>query len=317
MKTIKTLCVATTLATASLSAQAADLVLGVPSWPSASVTSNVIKEVLEENLGLEVGLQSGSNPIIWEAIDRGTMQLHPEVWLPNQQNLHDKYVVEKGTAVKNEHGLLAKQGLCITKAMSEKYYIKSVYDLTDPDKAALLDTDGDGMGEMWAGAPGAASTTVEIVRAKSYGYDQLLKLVEVDTPVNWAALDTAVAAEKPYVFSCYTPHHVFAIHEIVFLDEPEHNADNWKVVQPTEDPNWLEKSNADSGWPAAYVQPVYAKSLETDFPQAALILKNFNVNADILSAWSYSVVVEKKTPEDVAQEWIEGNSEIVNSWLGL
>jgi glycine betaine/proline transport system substrate-binding protein len=317
MKKIQTICIAATLTATSLTTHAADLVLGVPTWPSASVTSNVIKEVFEENLGLDVEMQSGTNPIIWEALDRGTMQLHPEVWLPNQQNLYDKYVVEKETVIKNEHGIEAKQGLCITKAMSKKHNIKSIYDLTDPDKAALLDTDGDGVGEMWAGAPGAASTTVEIVRAKSYGYDQMLKLVEVDTPVNWAALDTAVTAGKPYVFSCYTPHHVFAIHEIVFLDEPKHNADNWKVVQPTEDPNWLESSNADSGWPVAYVQPVYAKSLETDFPQAALILKNFHVTADILSAWSYSVVVEKKSPEDVAHEWVKNNRDIVNSWLGL
>ena len=318
MKSIQILRLATAaLTVASLSTQAADLVLGVPSWPSASVTSNVIKEVFEENLGLEVGMQGGTNPIIWEAIDRGNMQLHPEVWLPNQQNLYDKYVKGTGTAVKNEHSIEAKQGVCITKAMSEKTGIKSIYDLTDPDKAALLDSNGDGVGEIWVGAPGAASTTVEIVRAKSYGYDQILKLIEVDNAVNWASLDAAVKAKRPYVFSCFTPHYIFAVHDIVFLNEPTHNPATWNIVQPTDDPNWFEKSSADSSWPIAYVQPVYAKSLEKEFPQAALILKNFNLTADILNAWSYSVVVEKKSPEDVAHEWVAKNDDIVNGWLGL
>ena len=37
--------------------------------------------------------------------------------------------------------------------------------------AANFDTDGDGMGEIWIGAAGWASTNIEKIRAKSYGYD--------------------------------------------------------------------------------------------------------------------------------------------------
>ncbi|WP_372881244.1 glycine betaine ABC transporter substrate-binding protein [Psychromonas sp.] len=317
MKRIQKLYIAVSLGLTGAPAQAADLVLGVPSWPSASVTSNVIKTVLEENLGLDVGMQSGTNPIIWEAMDRSSMQVHPEVWLPNQQNLYQKYVVDNGTVVKNEHSVEAKQGLCITKAMSEKYDITSIYDLTDPDKTALMDSDGDGVGEIWAGEPGAASTTVEIVRAKSYGYDQTLKLVQVDVPINFAALDGAVKEKRPYVFSCYTPHYVFALYDIVFLTEPKHNPDTWKTIQPTGDPDWLAKSNADSGWPVTYVQMHYAKALQKEQPEAAEILKNFAISADIMSKWSYSVVVGKKSPDQVATEWVANNQDIVNSWLGL
>ncbi|MDN2664578.1 hypothetical protein OW492_14465 [Psychromonas sp. 14N.309.X.WAT.B.A12] len=317
MKRVTKLCLAISLGLTGVSAQSADLVLGVPSWPSAGVTSNVIKIVLEENLGLDVGMQSGTNPIIWEAMDRGSMQLHPEVWLPNQQNLYQKYVVENGTVVKNQHSVEAKQGLCITKEMSDKYDIKSIYDLTDPDKSALLDSDGDGEGEIWAGEPGAASTTVEIIRAKSYGYDQTIKLVQVDIPVNFASLDAAVKAKKPYVFSCYTPHYVFALYDIVFLTEPKHNDATWKTIQPTNDPDWLAKSNADSGWPVTYVQMHYAKSLEKDQPEAAEILKNFSITSDIMSEWSFSVVVGKKSPANVAAEWVKNNQDIVNTWLGL
>ena len=54
-------------------ALAADLVVGVPNWPSVTVTANVIKEVIEKNLGLTVELQTGTNPVIFEAIDKGSM----------------------------------------------------------------------------------------------------------------------------------------------------------------------------------------------------------------------------------------------------
>ncbi len=65
-------------------AQAADVVIGVPNWPSVNVTANVLKVVLEDNFGLEVELQNGTNPVVFEAMDGGSMHVHPEVWLPNK-----------------------------------------------------------------------------------------------------------------------------------------------------------------------------------------------------------------------------------------
>ena len=81
-------------------AMAADVVIGVPNWPSVRVTANVLKVVMEENLGLEVELQNGTNPVVFEAMDSGAMHVHPEVWLPNQSNLHDTYVKDKGTVAR-------------------------------------------------------------------------------------------------------------------------------------------------------------------------------------------------------------------------
>ncbi|MEM8689731.1 MAG: glycine betaine ABC transporter substrate-binding protein, partial [Pseudomonadota bacterium] len=67
----------------STAAQAADVVIGVPNWPSVRVTAHVLKTVMEDNLGLDVELQNGTNPIVFEAMDSGAMHVHPEVWLPN------------------------------------------------------------------------------------------------------------------------------------------------------------------------------------------------------------------------------------------
>ena len=78
-------------------AMAADIVIGVPNWPSVNATAHILKVAIEQNLGLEVELQNGTNPIVFEAMDSGAMHVHPEVWMPNQQNLHDTYVKDKGT----------------------------------------------------------------------------------------------------------------------------------------------------------------------------------------------------------------------------
>ena len=58
---------------------AADVVIGVPNWPSVLVTGHVLKVALEDNLGLEVELQNGTNPVVFEGMDAGSMHVHPEV----------------------------------------------------------------------------------------------------------------------------------------------------------------------------------------------------------------------------------------------
>ena len=52
---------------------AADIVIGVPNWPSVRVTAHVLKVAMEENLGLEVELQNAANPVVFEAMDSGSM----------------------------------------------------------------------------------------------------------------------------------------------------------------------------------------------------------------------------------------------------
>ena len=66
------------------------------------------------------------------------MHIHPEVWLPNQQNLHDTYVTKKGTVSMNPNGVPSFTGVCATKCTIERTGIKALSDLTDPDMADNL-----------------------------------------------------------------------------------------------------------------------------------------------------------------------------------
>lgn len=296
-------------------AQAADVVIGVPNWPSVNVTAHVLKVAIEDNLGLEVELQNGTNPIVFEAMDKGAMHVHPEVWLPNQSNLHTTFVEEKGTVKKNPNGVEAFQGMCVPRFVADELGVTAIEDLTDPDVAALFDSNGDGKGEIWIGAAGWASTNVEKVRAKSYGYDETLELVEMDETLALAALDAAVDQKTPYVFFCYTPHHMFALHDLVALEEPAHDPAGWNVLQPTDDPDWLNKSEAGMAWDLAYLHIHYAAELEETYPEAASLLANANFDTETISAMTYALVVEKQDPEEFARSWVAENEDAVLSWL--
>ena len=217
-------------------AQAADVVIGVPNWPSVLATAHVLKVALENNLGLEVELQSATNPVVFEAMDSGSMHVHPEVWLPNQANLNQQFVGDKQTVRMNPNGVAGDQAMCVTKGTAERTGIVNLTDLTDPEMAKNFDTDGDGKGEIWIGAAGWASTNVEKIRAKSYGYDATMSLKEMDETLALAEVDSAVNKDENIVFFCYTPHHMFALHELVILKEPAYEDSQWTVIQPTDDP---------------------------------------------------------------------------------
>ena len=307
-------CMAGTMFTAGV-AQAADVVIGVPNWPSVRVTAHVLKTVLEENLGLEVELQNGTNPVVFEAMDSGAMHVHPEVWMPNQVNLHDKFVKEKKTVKMNPNGVAGDQAMCVTKGTAERTGIVNLSELSNPDVAAKFDTDGDGKGEIWIGAAGWASTNVEKIRAKSYGYAETMNLKEMDETLALAEVDNAVAQKKNIVFFCYTPHHMFALHDLVILKEPAYDEAKWKVIQPTDDPEWLEKSDAGVAWNTAYLHIHYAAALEEKQPAAAKMLSQVNLDTETVSAMTYALVVEKQDPAEYAKKWVADNSDKVDAWL--
>lgn len=303
------------MAGASMATMAADVVIGVPNWPSVAATANVLKVVLEDNYGLDVELQNGTNPVVFEAMDTGSMHIHPEVWLPNQSNLHEKFVKTKGSVKMNPNGVAAFQGMCVTKMTADKHGVRKISDLTNPDIAKLFDTDGDGKGEVWIGAAGWASTNVEKIRAKSYGYDATMNLKEIDETLALAEVDNAVKQKKPLAFFCYTPHHMFALHELVILEEPKYDAAKWKVIQPTDDPEWLSKSSAPVAWDLAYLHIHYAASLESSHPEVATMLSKVKFDTDIVSAMTFALVVDKLDPADFAKDWVAKNGSLVETWL--
>jgi glycine betaine/proline transport system substrate-binding protein len=72
--------------------------IGVPSWTGAQAIAHLLKEVVESRIGGEAGLVPGNNATIFQAMDqgKGDIDVHPDVWLPNQESFTKKYVDEKG-----------------------------------------------------------------------------------------------------------------------------------------------------------------------------------------------------------------------------
>lgn len=293
--------------------QAADLVIAMPNWPSGQATANILKVAISKEFGVEVELVELGALNAFVGLDRGTVDIHPEVWSPNLDDVVRKYAQEKGSVIITRHAVDAWQGLCATPAAAKQ--IRSVDDLKDPAKTADLDTDGDGRGEMWIGAPTWLSAGIEKVRAASYGYQSNLTLVETEEEVAMAAVDAATATDQPMIFACYAPHYVFELHNVTRLSEPSYDTARWQIVSAS-DPMWISKSNAPVAWPAAHFSIAYARALEAKYPEVVGFIEKMDLTTDEVTQMSYALEVEKQNPAAYAEAWVKEREARVQGWAG-
>ena len=298
---------------ASGTSQAADLVIATPNWFSGQASANILKVALEKEFGLKADAVEMGTLIAFAGLDSGTVDIHPEAWLPNLDNLVEKYVKGAGTVALSPIGVPAWQGLCETRPAFEKG-IRDISDLNDPEKTAIFDTDEDGKGEIWIGAPTWSSTSIERIRAKSYGYAETMTLLEMPEDVGMAAVDAAEATGRPIIFGCYAPHAVFKLHDIVRLTEPPYDPAKWKVVLPSEDPDWLAKSSAPVAWDTARYHIAYATSLREKNAQVAAFLDRVDFTPEEATAMSYALQVERQDPYEFAKQWVAANEARVKGW---
>lgn len=319
-KSIIGMTLALSMGLASHSSLAADKVMvGEPTWPGAKIIANLVKVIIQDKLGGEADLVPGTNPVIFAAMDggRGDIDIHPDVWLPNQKSLTDEYVDGKGTVGLSGGAYQGRTGFCIPTYMATDNNIRSIYDLATPEAQKLFDSDGDGKGEIWAGASGWASTNVNKVKARDYGIETFLDVGTEDETVFYSKLKTLINQKKGAVFYCYKPHYVHALYDITMLDEPKNDPAKYKMIQPSSDVDWFTKSKITTGDPIKTVRIAYSKSLEKRAPDAAKLLANIDLDADTVSNWTYQVVIKGKKAEDVVRAWVYTNGKTVDKWLGI
>lgn len=294
-------------------AAAADLVIAMPNWPSGQASANILKLAIAEKFGIDAEVRELGTMLAFAGMESGEVDVVPEVWRPNFDDLVRRYGADGSkTIVLGERAVPAWQGLCATSDAAEAG-ITDVSDLSDPAKTALLDTDGDGQGEMWIGAETWKSTGIERVRANSYGYAKTVTLVEAEEDVAMAAVDAAVATGRPMVFYCYEPHHVFKLHDVVRLTEPAHDPAKWKIV-PSDDPLWISKSSAPVAWGPVEFHIAWSSGFAKKHADVAAFLEKVDFKPDEISAMSYALQVDRTPPADYAKAWVEENRARIVEW---
>ena len=294
------------------------IVIGDQAWEGAHAISNVLKVVIEEKLDATVRIVNSDQNIVFAGMDRGdgSMDVLPDLWIPNSKSLWDAYIApgSKASVTVNDKPYIGNQGMYVPGYVQDKYGIKSVEQLADPEIAKLFDINGTGKARWWAGAPGWNVTKVEQVRAKSYGYDKTFKPLVISDEAFRSELELTLAVEEPVVFYYWEPEGLFKKYDFRKLDEPSYNESCYKMVTPEESSDWKEKSSVKCGYPPATVYVAYSKSLHKRAPKVAQFLKQVNFNIPTLNEWILHLN-EKEDPYEVAKKWVAVHPEIVKEWV--
>lgn len=293
--------------------------IGEPSWVGAKAIAHLIQAVVTERIGGKAELVPGDNAAIFQAMHdgRGNIDVHPDVWLPNQESFTKKYVDGAGTVELSKNSYVGKQSFCVSKKFAEEHNVKSVFDLARPEVAKLMDSDGDGKGEIWIGAPAWASANVNQVKVRDYGLLPFITPVRAEQSVMQATVGDTIAKGRGYAFYCYSPHAIWFLHDIVRLEEPPHDPAKYVMLQPSDDPDWYEKSKVASEDALKNVQVAYSKSLKDRSPVIYEFLQNMSLTDSDVSYFAFQIAGEKRDADEVVKEWIKENSDRVDGWLGL
>jgi glycine betaine/proline transport system substrate-binding protein len=291
----------------------------VPSWTGAQASANLLAAIVTLRIGGEAELVPGNNATIFHGMDqgKGDIDVHPDVWLPSQQSFTQKYVDSAGTVQLNQNPYEGNQGFCVPTKFGDANSITDIADLGRPDVVIKMDSNGNGLGELWIGAPGWASANVNEVRVRDYDLMLFVEPNRADESVKTARIKDAIAKDEGYAFYCYKPHAVRFMFDVKMLTEPAFDAAKYKMVQPSDSPDWFKESSVATKDALKNVQIAWSKSLKERSPAIAEFFERFSLEADDVSSFAYEISGKDRNAGEVAKEWIANNPARVDAWLGL
>ena len=295
-------------------AQDESVAIGDLTWTGAQDIGYVIQAVINGPLNSEAviveGLSDGS--VIAAGMDRGdgSADVYTDLWMPNRQAIWDDFVDGAGTVGVNTP-YEGTQRMYVPSYMADM--VSSVEDLANPEIAAMFDTDGDGLGEYWAGDAGWASTRMWQVKFESYGLTDLWEPNVLPDATFKGQLEAAIQREQPMLFYYWTPEWIHAAYDISPIAEPERTEGCEDVNLDAED--WLEVSTFACASQNASIYVAHSKSLEERNPDAARFLRQIQLDPDTVNQWILQIGRDEMGPQDVAETWVAENMDIVNGWI--
>ena len=287
-----------------------NIIIGGLSWSGSTAIEHIIKYVLEEKLNIPAKIIQLAPPVLCAGMDKGSVDVYPDMWMPSRQEQYDKYVVERKImkVVKSYDNCI--YGIYMSRKIAEEHGIKTIFDLKGKEK--MFDTNGNGIGEFWVGPVVWPVSERNTSRITEYGLN--LEPVRVEHWLFLAMLKEAMRKNKPLVFYYWTPEWPFAVYDLIQLEEPPYDPKKWIYVKG--DP---EKTHISCAAPPAYTYIGVSVKLEKRLPKAWKFLMNWYMPIEEVSKFIADledIPGNPKTPApELAKRWVESHPEILKNWL--
>ena len=238
-------------------------------WSSANVHTAIVGFILEHGYGCEVEVTKGSTTPIMAAHYDGQLDIVTELWYDNIVANYDP--VEEAGIIRNL-GINtpdSQQAFYVDKTTADKYNLKTVLDMLDPEVAALFtDPEDPSKGRMTSCISGWTCYTVNYVKQKVYGLDNYYTNFD---PGSGGALDAAIAgafAKKQPIFTYYwAPTGLMGKVDLVRLEEPPFSQACWNAMSEV-------------------VEDIKANGKDAYKPRCASEYRDMSLDKSVLTAWA-------------------------------
>ena len=238
-------------------------------WNSANVHTGIVQFILEHGYGCEVETTRGSTTPIMAAHYDSQLDVVTELWYDNIVTQYD--AVEAAGVIRNI-GINtpdSQQAFYVDRNTAEKYNIKSVLDMNNPEIAALFtDPENPDMGRMVSCIGGWTCYTINHVKQRVYGLDKFYTNFDPGSSGALAAeIAGAFAKDRPIFTYYWAPTALMGKVDLVRLVEPPYDAACWGAMMDV-------------------VEDIKANGKDVYKPTCATEYKDMSLDKSVLTAWA-------------------------------
>ena len=238
-------------------------------WNSANVHTGIVQFILEHGYGCEVETTRGSTTPIMAAHYDSQLDVVTELWYDNIVTQYD--AVEAAGVIRNI-GINtpdSQQAFYVDRNTAEKYNIKSVLDMNNPEIAALFtDPENPDRGRMVSCIGGWTCYTINHVKQRVYGLDKFYTNFDPGSSGALAAeIAGAFAKDRPIFTYYWAPTALMGKVDLVRLTEPPYDAACWGAMMDV-------------------VEDIKANGKDVYKPTCATEYKDMSLDKSVLTAWA-------------------------------
>ena len=238
-------------------------------WNSANDHTGIVQFILEHGYGCEVETTRGSTTPIMAAHYDSQLDIVTELWYDNIVTQYD--AVEASGVIRNI-GINtpdSQQAFYVDRNTADKYSIKSVLDMNNPEIAALFsDPENPDMGRMVSCIGGWTCYTINHVKQRVYGLDKFYTNFDPGSSGALAAeIAGAFAKDRPIFTYYWAPTALMGKVDLVRLVEPPYDAACWGAMMDV-------------------VEDIKANGKDVYKPTCATEYKDMSLDKSVLTAWA-------------------------------
>ncbi len=283
------------------------IVIAVNPWVGAAANANVVKGVMEQQMGCTVELQEVNETAQFPGMAEGSIDATLEVWPSGHFDDRQLYIEDAGTVVDGgELGITGNIGWFVPGYVLEEHPEFATWE-GFKDNADLFATAETGDKGRFLGADTTYSIYDEAI-IESLGLD-LEVVYSGGEAQSLAALDKAVQNQEPILMYWWTPQWSGAKYDLKEVELPPFDDECEQIA--AEDPKAV---GYDCDYAVDTLYKAFSSGLEEKDAAAFAVLSSFQWTEDDQN--SVALEIQAGTdPAEAAQTWIDANEDVWSTWL--